>query len=82
MLHHGSVAMRLLGADRRRRWRKAAIEPTLAAQIKKGVDRGAWPTKMTCYLWSGDRPGAGNVFATALGAMILESELAHSPLYR
>jgi len=82
MLHHGSVAMRLMGSDRRRSWRKAAIEPTLATQIRKGSDKGAWPTKATSYLWSGDRPNAGNVFATALGAMILESELGHSPLCR
>jgi hypothetical protein len=81
-LQHGAVAVRRMGGELRARWRKAAVAPTLAAQIRKGPDQGAWPTKMTSYLWSGDNPAKGNVFATALGAMILESELRHSPLYR
>jgi len=37
---------------------------------------------MTGYLWSGDDPVKGTVFATALGAMILEAELRISPVYR
>ncbi len=80
--HHAAVAAALMGSDFETDWRKTTIKPTLARQIAKGTDAGAWPTKMTGYLWNGDKPNQGNVFATALGAMILESTLRHSPLYR
>jgi len=80
--HHAAVAAARMGSDFEAEWRKTTIKPTLARQITKGADAGAWPTKMTGYLWNGDNPNRGNVFATALGAMILESTLRHSPLYR
>ena len=82
MLHHGTVAMRLMGGERWEKWREPVFRAVLASQLKTGGDTGAWPARMTGYLWMGDEPSKGTVFATALGARILEAQLRHSPVYR
>src|SRR5688572_11983771 len=56
-----------LPADRRKRWRSDAREALGLLQVREGPDRGSWEPR---DVWS---PAGGRVYATALGALILDA---------
>ena len=56
-----------LPADRRERWRSDARQALGLLQVREGPDRGSWEPR---DVWS---PAGGRVYATALGALILDA---------